>query len=403
MTDFAGTTRLDRLDPRSLHFEALVIAVQGARVALDRSAFYPEGGGQAPDVGVLRWAGEQAEVTDVQDEAGMVWHRLSGAVPGLGQPVSGEVSARVRRRHMQRHTGEHLLAQAFLRVDPAFRVEAVAMRSPLCTLDLRGEPSETDVRTAENLLMDILARDLPIQTFEVSEDELGRYPLRRAAKVGGLVRLVGVQDAREPGGWWELSACGGTHLPSTAVAAPVVVLDLSRARGGLTRVSFMAGDEATEHLRDTHALARHAAQRLSVPIERLPERIEATLAGELALRRALDEARTGWAGALLDTAPVQVLGTGAMRTVRLPDSALLAPALHRLAGLPHSLGVACAEDGRCGVASSLPAHPAHTLLRQWLTEAGGRGGGTSDMAQGQTTDVTKFGALLEAWRQSHAT
>lgn len=391
------TQRLDRLDSGLLQFTAEVTALDGNRVALHRSAFYPESGGQPADVGRLHWADAQAEVTDVHGDGGLVWHTLSGPVPGLGTQISGEVDARVRWRHMQRHTGEHLLAQAFVRVNPAFGVEAVSMRSPLCTLDLRGQPSEADARAAEDLLMAVIARNLPVRTFEVSDAELGQYPLRRAPKVSGLVRLVGVHDQGEPGGWWEMSACGGTHLPSTAFVAPVVVLDLSRSRGGLTRVGFMAGDEATEHLRDTYGLARQAAQQLSVPVERLPDRVEDALTGDAALRRQLDEARNGWASALVQAAPVHTVGTIFLRTLELPDSAMLTPALQQMAQLTRTVGVAYARDGRCGVSSSLADHPAQTLLRQWLAEAGGRGGGKDDLAQGQTADLAKFLTAVETW------
>ncbi|WP_309572786.1 alanyl-tRNA editing protein, partial [Deinococcus sp.] len=231
--------------PPHLDFTATVTAVDGLRAELDATAFYPEGGGQSGDVGRLRWnGGEEAVTATRRDRAtGCIWHELDGAPPPVGTSVAGDVDADARWRHAQRHSGEHLLAQAFARVNPVFAVEAVSMTSPECTLDLRGDPGETHVRAAEALLRETLGRgDLILHTPVVAEEELGAYPLRRTTKVRGQVRLVIYEDAA--GTPFDVSACGGTHVPRAAMAAPVVVLRTERVKGGLTRVVFMAGEEA---------------------------------------------------------------------------------------------------------------------------------------------------------------
>ena len=102
-------------DQMQLDFSAEVTAVQSNKIALSATAFYPEGGGQNADVGALAWDGSEARVTDTQKDkaTGEIWHTLEGAVPAVGQMVRGEVDAGTRWRNMQRHSGEHLLAQAF--------------------------------------------------------------------------------------------------------------------------------------------------------------------------------------------------------------------------------------------------------------------------------------------------
>lgn len=389
------TRLLFRENPRATTFSARVEEVDGARVRLDRTLFYPEGGGQSPDLGTLAWEGHTAQVSDVQKGAGgAVWHTLEGGLPGLGQAVEGEIDWRTRYRHMQRHSAEHLLAQAYLRVNPAFRVRSVSMRSPLCTLDFEGEPTEADARAAETLLQGVIARDLPIEVFEVEDRELGNYPLRRPALVTGRVRLVGL---REGEGWWELIACGGTHLPSTAFVAPMVVLGQERVRG-LTRVSFMAGEEATEYLGEVYRAASGAARTLSVPVERLQERLEASLSEHEGLRRELEAALAGWAAALVGQATALAAPNGAaLRVVELAHSGLVTPALKAAAGLSATVTAVVAPDGRCGVASGSPDLHAGELMRGWLAASGGRGGGKADLAQGQTSDPAAFLLAARSW------
>ncbi|WP_034351884.1 serine-tRNA(Ala) deacylase AlaX, partial [Deinococcus phoenicis] len=251
--------------PTRLTFTATVTEVREGAAALDATAFYPEGGGQNGDAGVLRWPGGEVRVRETRKDraSGMIWHELAGpaggvsagTVPAVGTPVTGEVDAARRWRNMARHSAEHLLAQAFHRVNPAFGVAAVSMRNAEGTLDLTGDPTEADIQAAEALLRETLARtDLTLDTPTVPETELHRYPLRREAKVRGNVRLVIFRDAG--GTPFDVSACGGTHVPRASLAAPVVVLRSERIRGGLTRVVFMAGEEASEYLSGVYREAR---------------------------------------------------------------------------------------------------------------------------------------------------
>ncbi|PYE54441.1 alanyl-tRNA synthetase [Deinococcus yavapaiensis KR-236] len=365
-------------------FEATVTEVRGHDVLLDRTLFYPEAGGQSADEGVLRSVSGEARVVDVRKDGEVVWHTVEGIVPSAGNVVTGELDWPVRYRHMQRHTGEHLLAQAFLRVNDAFRVEAVSMRSPTCTIDLRGDPTFEDARAAEAILREVAAKDWRVEAFEVPSGELSAFPLRRPPKVSGLVRLVGVRDA--DGGWWEMSACGGTHLKSTAFASPIVVLGLERVKGGLTRVSFMAGDEATEYLGRVYQDAKSVAQKLSVPVEKLVERFEATLQDAASTKQELERARSSWGETL--AAGSERLGHA--RFVRVPDVALVVHVLKAFLDEPSAVGIVLSPEGRCGVASTRQDVHAGKTLQALLEASGGRGGGKPDVAQGQTASLDTF-------------
>ncbi|AWN23571.1 serine-tRNA(Ala) deacylase [Deinococcus irradiatisoli] len=380
-------------DPEQLNFSAAVTRVDGQRVALSATAFYPEGGGQNADVGRLSWSGGEAQVTDTQKNkaSGELWHTLSGAVPGVGDEVQGEVDAAHRWRTMQRHSGEHLLAQAFFRLNPAFAVAAVGMRSAECTLDLQGQPAETDVRAAETLLRETLGRRrLKLRTVEVPEAELERYPLRRSTKITGTVRLVIFEDEH---GFFDVSACGGVHVPWAAMAGPVTVLRTERIKGGLTRVVFMAGEEAGERLSSSYQAGRTLAATFSAGPDDLTARVEALrrTAQDQALQLA--EAQRVLLTNEIAAAPAEPFGDVRLRQLDVKDAALLPTALSVTP--PGEVLLVTAPGGRVGIGSTFSVH-AGEVLRSALGVAGGKGGGKPEAAQGQTPDVDGFAAAVRA-------
>lgn len=282
MPELPATERLDQNDSYTTAFRARVNAVESVEgavwVGLDRSAFYPESGGQPADTGTL----SGLRVADVQIRDGTVWHRVEGGTLAVGDEVSGDVGWERRFRHMQRHTGQHLLSQAFLRVHEAFTTQSVSLSGPDCTLDLSGDPTTAALHQAEAQVNRYAYAGLPITAFEVAEAELelDAYPLRRPPKVSGRVRLVKMGDV-------ELSACGGTHLRSTAEAAPIKLLGLESIRGDLTRVTFRVGLEALEDYGLKHRVASDVAASFSAGVREVPERVTALRSTTADTERAL--------------------------------------------------------------------------------------------------------------------
>lgn len=372
-----------------LDFESTVVAVQPGELALAATAFYPEGGGQRGDSGVLRWNGTEVIVSDTRKDkaSGTIWHVVKGEVPAEGATVQGRVDPGRRWRHMQRHTGEHLLAQAFKRLNPEFQVVAVSMNSPECHLDLLGDPTDADAAQAEGLLREALGRDeLVLQTPIVPETDLGKYPLRRETKVTGEVRLVIFKDAQ--GHYFDVSACGGTHVPRAAMCAPVVVLRTERIKGGLTRVTFMAGEEASAYLSGVYRASRALGQQFSVPVEKLAERVQALGTEKDALKTELERVRGQLAAHLVRISVPEMVDTQPVHFMTLDDEALLLPVLSGVdAG---EIIVALTPSGRCGISSGTPDFHAGNLLREVLGITGGKGGGKADLAQGTTADPASF-------------
>ena len=379
----------------ALSFTSVVTQLAGDEAALAATAFYPESGGKNDDWGEWHWQGGVARVVGTRKDkaTGTIWHRLEGDLPAVGAEISGQVEAGRRWRHMQRHSAEHLLAQAFVRVNPVFQVAAVSMLSPECHLDLRGDPAPVHVLAAEKLLRETLGRDeLTLLTPTVPESELGQYPLRRESKVGGQVRLVMFQAGA--GEYFDVSACGGTHVPRAAMCAPVVILRTERIKNGLTRVTFMAGEEASEYLSGVYQSAKSMAQRLSVPVERLPERLERQMATEAAQREEIAGLLARLAAQLVVGTPPQQVGGLTLRGLEVDDPQLFGACL---SAVPAGEVLAVlGPQGRCGVASAAAGQDAAQLLRAVLGEIGGKGGGKADLAQGFTEQPAVFLNSLHA-------
>lgn len=361
-------------------------------VALDRSAFYPESGGQPADTGTLGGT----RVRDVQIRAGRVWHRIEGGPLQPGDDVAGEIDWERRFRHMQRHTAQHLLSQAFLRVDASFETRSVGLTGPDCTLDLAGAPPLEALVQAEALANRVAYGNLSIEAFEVDEAEIPQYPLRRPPKVHGTIRLVKMGD-------FELSACGGTHLASTAEAAPIKILKVENIRGDLTRATFRAGLEALEDYREKHEVAYGLAVDFSARVGELPQRIAALSAAERATAQELAALRACVALLLADRLKADSMDAAGVRLVRhiLPaaDAGLLRPLADALVAGPGTVALLGVRDDAKAQLLFARSEDVDTdlrpILRAALEPIDGRGGGRPDRAQGGGTAPEAIEAALD--------
>lgn len=366
------------------------VTADSAWLLLDRSAFYPTSGGQAHDTGLLA----DLAVTDVQVEDGRVWHELAVTadrpIPQVGSLVEGTIDWERRFVNMQRHTGQHLLSQAFVRVGSARGVDhatrSVSLRGADCTLDLTGEPDAETLAEVEAEADRVARQALPVSSFEVDDTDLARYRLRRPAKVSGRVRLVAIHG-------YDLVACGGTHVRSTAELLPIKLLGAERVRGGLTRVTFQVGAEAAADYAHKHAVTQALGAALSVPPSELPSRV-AELQRQLDdLRRELAAARQEraerMASDLLDAADRASMPGAALvsQVLSADDAALFEPLVEALQRAEETATLLAALTEQGGAKLAFLAGPGARLdvrpaLNAALAVLGGRGGGRPDRAQG---------------------
>ncbi|MEH7110664.1 alanyl-tRNA editing protein, partial [Bacillus sp. JJ1764] len=169
-------------------------------IVLDQTAFYPTGGGQPFDTGVI----EQSRVINVEEIDGEIRHYLQEPIPSHKMEVSGQIDWDRRYDHMQQHCGQHILSAAF---EQLFDYNTVGFHlgNDIVTIDLDTEQlTEAEAAQVESLSNQIILENKPIEIKWVTEEELSRYSLRKETKVKENIRLVIIPD-------YDYNGCGGTH------------------------------------------------------------------------------------------------------------------------------------------------------------------------------------------------
>jgi alanyl-tRNA synthetase len=251
-------------------------------VVLSETCFYPTSGGQPNDRGTL----DGSTVLDVviRESDSAVVHVLDRPV-GAG-PVSGHVDWARRFDHMQQHTGQHILSQAFVRVAEAATI-GFHLGAEYVSIDLdAGSVADGAVGRAFDLANEVVTADVAVRAWFPGASELAAIRLRKTPEIDGGLRVVTIGD-------FDASACGGTHVARTGEIGLIHHLKTERLKRG-TRVSFLCGDRARRDYQAKHAIIARLSADLTCAVDELPaavSRLQVELAAsrrELAKRR--DEA-----------------------------------------------------------------------------------------------------------------
>ena len=252
-----ATERLYYHDSHLIEFEARVIdqseRVSGwTAVTLDRTAFYPTGGGQPSDTGTI---GGIRVVECIDDEENGVLHVIQGRAPAVGSTVKGRVDWPRRLDHIQQHTGQHILSQAFVTLCNA-PTRSFRVLEHSCEIDVDLDNPTTEViERAVGLANNVIWEDRAITIKEVSAAEAAELRLRKEPAREGELRLIEIEG-------FDLTPCGGTHAYRTGEVGIIVVRSWERAKG-LTRIEFLAGNRALADYRRANSTARNTAALFS--------------------------------------------------------------------------------------------------------------------------------------------
>ena len=257
------TAKLYETDPYVQTFTATVLvcipAGEQFAVQLDRTAFYPEGGGQPCDTGALG----TALVTDVQEHGGVITHTVSAALP-VGQTVEGRIDWARRRDHMEQHTGEHILSGTLHRL---FGAENVGFHigSPAVRMDMSVPLTAGQLAEAEAQANAVIRADAPVRCWYPAPEDLAKLTYRSKKEIDGDVRIVRIEGV-------DTCACCGTHVDYTGEIGVIKVLSLMNYKGGV-RFSMLCGDRALENFEAKTEQMQTISNLLSAKPEKAAEAV----------------------------------------------------------------------------------------------------------------------------------
>jgi len=228
------TEKLYYEDSHIKEFDAVVTACEpekkGYKVVLDKTAFFPEGGGQYADIGYLG----EVRVTDVHEKDGVIWHMTDRELP-VGSMVHGRLDWETRFERMQQHTGEHIVSGL---VHGRFGYDNVGFHlgADYCTLDFNGPITKEELREIELEANRIVYRNLDIEILYPSRAELKDMVYRSKIEIEGQVRIVKIPEA-------DICACCAPHMKTTGEIGGIKLVNMINYKGG-ERVFMLCGSRA---------------------------------------------------------------------------------------------------------------------------------------------------------------
>ncbi len=376
----ALTERLYDRDPYLRTFDAAVIKrceVDGhPAVVLDRTAFYPTGGGQPNDTGTLNGIA----VIDVQLlDNGDLAHILEQ--PLMQDGLQGEINWPRRFDHMQQHTGQHILSQAFIQAAQAETV-SFHLGSRFCTIDLnQAALSATQVAQAIRIANQVVMDALPVYIRLVGPDELPSIPLRKPPAVTHDIRVVQV-------GQFDWSACGGTHVCHSGQVGAVQVVRTER-RKQQTRIYFMCGWRALADYAHKQEVVQTLAAHLTTSEDELMASVQRIEAESQDLRKKLIQAQKSLLNYELPVWLNQANIVGGVCLIQLElerDLNQVQDIAQRLTEQPLTVALLAAGGSETHlIFACSPDVQAHMgrLMQNICAQIGGRGGGRPQFAQGR--------------------
>ena len=359
------------------------------RVYLDRTAFYPTSGGQPFDTGAI---GPARVIDVIEEEDDRVAHLVDRAIEPGWYPC--EIDWARRFDHMQQHTGQHLLSAVLADV---YKLPTVSFHLGADAATIDVETSQLDparLLEAEKRANSLIFENRPV-TVSYHDTKDKSLDLRKPTDRAGVIRVVTIEDL-------DRSACGGTHVASTAEIGPLFIRKLDKIRGNV-RIEFLCGGRAVARARADFDALSSVARRLSSPLDEAPALIAAqadrlTEAEKLARKLSVELAALRGRELHSATKPnerglrlhVREIAHGPLEDdLRAEAQAFAAAAGAVFAALcadPPSILLCTSPD------APVKAGPA---LKAALEAAGGRGGGNAVMAQGS---VPSREALDSVWR-----
>lgn len=368
-----ATQKLYELDALRRTFTAQVLACEtvkgGFAVTLDQTLFFPEGGGQMCDTGVLGGA----RVIDVHERAGEIVHLCTAAL-SCGETVQGEINWDRRLDQMQQHSGEHivsgLICARFGYHNVGFHIGQTEV-----TLDFNGTFPEGALAQIERAANQAIWDNRPIAAYYPGKETLETLCYRQKKPLEGDIRIVSIPGC-------DTCACCGTHVPYTGMIGVIKIVDAMHYKGG-TRLTIHCGSRALSDYAQKHDAIRAAGALLCVKPLDVTDAAQRLIRTRDALAAQLDEL----AAALFESRRAASQGCVFLPPVRAPQMKKFAAALAESFPLGAVFSGSAQDGWTFALCAQKGAADAGAIVRALCRALGGKGGGSPEMAQGTLAPV----------------
>lgn len=366
------TRKLYDEDSHLFAFDADVISCisndSGWRIVLNQTAFFPEGGGQASDTGILG----EFHVLDVQEEDGQIVHYTDGSLP-VGASVRGVLDWEKRFRRMQEHTGEHILSGLVHKLY-GYRNVGFHLGDETVTMDYDGELSPEQISKLELLANEAVWKNVPVTAEYPSPERLSALEYRSKLDLTENVRIVTIEG-------YDVCACCAPHVSHTGEIGAIKVVDSMRHRGGV-RLTILCGSDA---LRQYQMLFREAAELsnlLNAPKDQLVPAVERLFNERDGLESALHAREEKLNALRVQAMPAKGKNIVLIDAFDDPDAMreLVNIGMERASGVCAAFSGSDTEGYRYIIGSK--TLDLRSLAREINTALNGRGGGKPAMIQG---------------------
>jgi len=413
-----NTQRLFYEDAYMTEFEANIEEIisddTGIWIRLNRTAFYPEGGGQPCDTGLMcakeyfSYDGEcprdSVQVTDVQERDGEIWHRVE-MFHGLGEngvdeeihpesikakglthqaTVIGKIDEHRRLDLMQQHSGEHMVSGLIHRTygydNVGFHLSMDTM-----TLDLSGDLSWEELMDIERAVNRLIRKNLPVNIYYPTSEELKEIDYRSKKELSGEVRIVEVSGA-------DTCACCGLHVSRTGEIGAVKMLSMQKWKNGV-RILMCCGERAENYAR----MLQGQNHKISVTLSAKPEETADAVARVSAELSKVKFELTGWKYRLFDA--IAAANAGKDQVILFEDDLSMEDIRHLTDKLMKTCAGYCMvfsgdEENGYRYAVGKRGGDVRPLVKAMNEALSGRGGGKPELSQGT---VRAGKAQVEAW------
>ncbi len=233
---------------------------KGLALVLDKTPFYPEGGGQPADHGTI----DTAQVTDVQTIEGKILHYVDH-MPNKREDVLCTVDWNRRRDMTQQHNGQHILSAVLFKTHDAKTV-GFHLSETYTTIDIDKKLTPEELEAAEQQCLEIIANGLLVTAIYPDDNDLENLPLRKQPKVDENIRIIVIEGL-------DHSPCGGTHPSSTSEVIGLKITKSENYKGGM-RLEFVCGHRFIHHIQYEHRLLDTLCQKYSAPMDSLLDQLD---------------------------------------------------------------------------------------------------------------------------------